>query len=66
MMDKVIMNMDMDIMMDKDTMDKDKDIMKKDKDIKQVIDYKIYKVKPYSNSEKQPFGLTIKGKSKQF
>ena len=29
-------------------------------------DLKVYKVKPYFNSEKEPFGMTICGKSKEY
>ena len=29
-------------------------------------EYKVYKEKPYLNSDREPFGLTIKGKSKEY
>ena len=31
-----------------------------------IVEYKVYKVKPYLNSDKDPFGLTINGKSKEY
>ena len=31
-----------------------------------VRDYKVYKEKPYSNSEGELFGLTINGKTKEY
>ena len=32
----------------------------------EVIEYKVYKEKPYLNSDRDPFGLTFKGKSKEY
>ena len=32
----------------------------------QIVEYKVYKVKPYLNSDRQPFGLTLNGKSKEY
>ena len=32
----------------------------------EMVDYKVYKIKPYLNSDKEPFGLTINGKAKQY
>ena len=29
-------------------------------------EYKVYKEKPYLNSDREPFGLTINGKSKEY
>ena len=29
-------------------------------------DYKCYKVKPYKNSDQDPFGITISGKTKDY
>ena len=40
--------------------------MESDKIEEQVIEYKVYKEKPYLNSNKEPFGLTIYGKSKEY
>ena len=34
--------------------------------IQEIVDYKAYKIKPYLNSDKEPFGLTINGKSKEY
>ena len=32
----------------------------------EVVEYKVYREKEYTNSDKEPFGLTIKGKAKDF
>ena len=32
----------------------------------EMVDYKVYKIKPYLNSDKEPFGLTINGKAKEY
>ena len=32
----------------------------------EIVEYKVYKVKPYLNSDRQPFGLTINSKSKDY
>ena len=34
--------------------------------IQEIVDYKAYKIKPYLNSDKEPFSLTINGKSKEY
>ena len=34
--------------------------------LEEVIEYKVYKEKEYTNSDKEPFGLTLKGKAKEF
>ena len=31
-----------------------------------VVEYKVYKEKPYLNSDRDPFGLTINGKTKEY
>ena len=43
-------------------------IMDKDKVIQEevVVEYKAYKEKPYLNSSREPFGLTINGKTKEY
>ena len=30
----------------------------------EIVEYKVYKEKPYLNSAREPFGLTINGKTK--
>ena len=35
-------------------------------DVQEIVDYKAYKIKPYLNSDKEPFGLTINGKTKEY
>ena len=35
-------------------------------DTEEVVEYKVYKEKPYLNSDREPFGLTINGKSKEY
>ena len=35
-------------------------------EVQEIVDYKVYKVKPYLNSDKDPFGLTINGKNKEY
>ena len=32
----------------------------------EIVEYKVYKVKPYLNSDREPFGLTINSKSKDY
>ena len=32
----------------------------------QITEYKVYKEKKYFNSSKEPFGITIHGKSKEY
>ena len=34
--------------------------------LEEVVEFKVYKEKPYLNSDKEPFGLTINGKSKEY
>ena len=34
--------------------------------VQEIVDYKAYKIKPYLNSDKEPFGLTINGKTKEY
>ena len=34
--------------------------------IQEAAEYKVYKEKPYLNSDKDPLGLTINGKSKEY
>ena len=31
-----------------------------------VIEYKVYKEKPYLNSDRDPFGVTFNGKTKEY
>ena len=39
----------------------------KDSDIEEeIIEYKVYKEKPYLNSDRDPLGITINGKSKEY
>ena len=32
----------------------------------EILEYKVYKVKPYLNSDRDPFGLKINGKTKEY
>ena len=32
----------------------------------EIVEYRVYKEKPYFNSAKEPFGLTINGKNKEY
>ena len=32
----------------------------------EIVEYKVYKEKPYLNSDREPFGLTINGKTKEY
>ena len=32
----------------------------------EIVEYRVYKVKPYLNSNRDPFGLTINGKTKEY
>ena len=32
----------------------------------EIVEYRVYKEKPYLNSAKEPFGLTINGKNKEY
>ena len=32
----------------------------------EVLEYKVYKEKPYLNSDRDPFGVTINGKTKEY
>ena len=34
--------------------------------IEEITEYKVYRIKPYVNSNKEPFGITIQGKSKEY
>ena len=32
----------------------------------EIVEYRVYKEKPYLNSAKEPFGLTMNGKNKEY
>ena len=32
----------------------------------EIVEYKVYKEKPYLNSDREPFGLTLNGKTKEY
>ena len=32
----------------------------------EVVEYKVYKEKPYLNSDREPFGVTLNGKTKEY
>ena len=38
----------------------------KEKIQEEVVEYKVYKEKPYLNSDREPFGVTLNGKTKEY
>ena len=40
--------------------------MNKEDNVKEVVEYRVYKEKPYMNSDRDPFGITINGKTKEY
>ena len=40
--------------------------VKEDEIHEEVVEYKVYKEKPYLNSDRNPFGVTLNGKTKEY